>query len=177
MVDANLRNPGIAKAFGVNAKAFLDQILGDDESADNLFCRDSQTRAVVIAARGGATSSEHLLSSNQFQALIEDLKRRFDFVLIDTPDLEGSSDALHAATAADTSLFVVRADTAGPERIVAAMETLTACQRQPLGVVLNRFRAGSSGFFTDDKQPAARKLAAPGTGGFGKGLTEQPAGV
>ena len=174
VVDANLRNPGIAKAFGVNAKAFLDQIFGDDEPADNLFCRDSQTRAVVIAARSGATSPEHLLSSNRFQALIEDLKRRFDF---DTPDLEGSSDALHAATAADTSLFVVRADTAGPERIVAAMETLTACQRQPLGVVLNRFRAGSSGFFTDDKQPAARKLAAPGAGGFGKGLTEQPAGV
>src|SRR5690606_3969571 len=169
--------PEIAKAFGVDAAAFLDEIPDRQNPAVDLLCSDPQSRAFVVAARGNAAFPEHLLSSNRFLALIEDLKKQFDYVLIDTPDLEGSADALHIAMAADASLFVVRADMAKPESLVTATENLAACQRRPLGLVLNRFRPLRSGFFADDEQSEAKKRAPTAASGFGKNLTGQPAGV
>lgn len=176
-VDANLRNPEIAKAFGVDVDAFLDEARDRQNPASRLLCADPQSHAFVIAASGGATPPEQLFSGNGFPALIEELKRQFDYVLIDTPDLEGSADALHIAMAADASLFVVRADMARPESLVTATENLAACQRRPLGLVLNRFRPLRSGFFAEDEQSEAKKRTHAGAGGFGKSLTGQPAGV
>jgi uncharacterized protein involved in exopolysaccharide biosynthesis/Mrp family chromosome partitioning ATPase len=176
-VDANLQNPELAKAFGVDATAFLDETPDLQNPVSDLLCGDPQSHAFVIAARGSVTPAEHLLSSNRFLALIEGLKQQFDYVLIDTPDLEGSADALHIAIAADASLFVVRADMAKPESIVTATENLAACQRRPLGLVLNRFRPLRSGFFADDEQSGARKRVPSNISGFSTNLTGQPAGV
>lgn len=176
-IDANLRNPQLANAFGVDAPAFLDEMADHQNPASRLLCGDPQSHAFVIAARGSATPPEDLLSSNRFLALIDALKQQFDYILIDTPDLEGSADALHIAMAADASVLVVRADMARPEGIVTATENLAACQRRPLGLVLNRFRPVRSGFFAGNEQAGARRPVPSGAGGFDTNLTGQPAGV
>lgn len=140
MVDADLRSPSLVAETGVAAGKFIDEMITAGCRAENLLIRDSCSNARLIAARAGEIAPEYLLSSSQFQTLLDDLKKWFDVILIDTPDLEQSPDALQVAWAADATLLVASATTIKAEPLAAAVESLAACHRLPLGIVLNRFR-------------------------------------
>lgn len=140
VVDADTRRPRLAKAFGVRPPAFLDEILDGARPVSQFVCRDTQSAACIIGARRYAGPPEALLASSQFHALIADLMKRFDLVLIDTEALDRSSGALHAALAANEAILLARPDSTDPVRILAAAESLAGCGRRPLGLVINCYR-------------------------------------
>ena len=69
--------------------------------------------------------------------MIAELKRQYDIVLIDTPAISNSTDAIRAASLADTTVLVVRRDTTKMEEVVAAVTKLRADGRKVSGIVLN----------------------------------------
>jgi polysaccharide biosynthesis transport protein len=72
--------------------------------------------------------------------MIAELKRQYDIVLIDTPAVGNSADAIRVASLADTTVVVVRRDTANTDDVVATIARLRADGRKVSGIVLNSDR-------------------------------------
>nr|WP_255599922.1 polysaccharide biosynthesis tyrosine autokinase [Afifella sp. IM 167] len=141
LVDANLRRPDVARRLGVAPQRFLDEILkGADPTA--LLLKDPLSEARIIPARQGAVAPELLFQSKRFLAVVDDLRRHFDVVLIDTPDLASASDALHFAAAADHSVLIVHPQRNRPADTLAALAGLSAVGRTPLGLIINAIPMG-----------------------------------
>jgi capsular exopolysaccharide synthesis family protein len=79
-----------------------------------------------------------LLSTNQMLFLLSFLKRRFDFIVLDTPPVIPASDALILAPSADGVLLVARAGKTNRVFIKKAIEQIKMAKANLLGVVLNQ---------------------------------------
>ena len=113
LCDLNLRRPGVAKALSISEKAGVFELLNNG----HLTASDVQSQIikadgfdVLVAGKSGQVHPSDLLARNSLIQLMDVLKAQYDYVIIDTPALEGCSDTYQIATQADATCFVVKAD-------------------------------------------------------------------
>lgn len=138
VVDADLRRPGLAAATGVRAQAFLDEHVLDGRGVNEVLHEVNGSGVWIVPARKAAATPELVLASPRFRMLVNELRTRFDLVVIDSPELTAAPDAMEIAAAGHRVLFVVDADATRVERVTASIRTLAAGGREVEGIVLNR---------------------------------------
>ncbi len=88
-----------------------------------------------------------LLESNRMTFLLDHLKKRFDVVIVDSPPLLPTSDALLLAPRTDGVVLVVKAGHINREMIKKAVEQLQNTQANMIGVVLNDVDTKREGYY------------------------------
>jgi receptor protein-tyrosine kinase/non-specific protein-tyrosine kinase len=135
VVDGDLRRPNVAAYLGLRAKTGLGEVLaGEAEPLDSIFTLDGYELYVLPVSREVANPTE-LLSSERWAAMMAELSRYFDFILVDSPPVMPFADVRLLANHTDAVMLVVRAGMASYETVEKAIETLPA--GKVLGVVLN----------------------------------------
>lgn len=138
LVEANFRSPGLPALFGVTNHFGLTEALlheapiGDFAKPvlkDNLWLLSSGTLAV---------DSPSLLASDNLRARMEELRRQFDFVIIDAPPLTRYSDAVVLGQLSDGLVMVIEANSTRREAALAAAESLRSAKVPILAAVLNK---------------------------------------
>jgi capsular exopolysaccharide synthesis family protein len=108
LIDADLRAPRLHRAFGITSGRGLTDCLDPARNvADSIFT-DPQTGIAALFAGPASPEPQNVLRSEQLFEAIEDLRRHYDFVLIDTPPVLPFSDARILLPLADYSIFVMR---------------------------------------------------------------------
>jgi len=113
LCDLNLRRLGVAKALSITVKSGMSELLNNT----HLTSSDVQSQLmktdgfdVLVAGKPGQVHPSDLLARESLIQLMAILKSQYDYVIIDTPALEGCSDTYQIATQADATCFVVKAD-------------------------------------------------------------------
>jgi capsular exopolysaccharide synthesis family protein len=88
-----------------------------------------------------------LLSTQQMSFFISFLKRRFDFIVIDTPPIIPASDALILAPFVDGTLLIARAGKTNRQLVKKAVDQIKASKANLLGVVLNELDFKREGYY------------------------------
>jgi predicted flap endonuclease-1-like 5' DNA nuclease len=84
--------------------------------------------------------------------VVEELRQRFDRVLLDTPAITAVSDAAVLAPSADGVLLVVDRAKAREDAVQAACKQLADVKARLVGTVVNRTRQnGSCSYYTDSE--------------------------
>jgi capsular exopolysaccharide synthesis family protein len=140
-VDADLRQPGLHRQFGVKNDRGLTNLLEDSAgvgpSATD-YCREVQVMNLWILTAGPAsTASTELLRSVRFTRVLEQLSSGFDVIVIDCSSTLAMADALIVANRADATLLVLRAMATRAAAASRASVALSASGARLLGVVLN----------------------------------------
>jgi succinoglycan biosynthesis transport protein ExoP len=82
--------------------------------------------------------SPNLLNSDRFKLRFEELRKEFDYVLIDAPSLTRYADATALGRLTDGLVLVLEANSTRKEAALRVMENLRAAQIPVLGAVLNK---------------------------------------
>ncbi|MDZ4688211.1 MAG: polysaccharide biosynthesis tyrosine autokinase [Planctomycetaceae bacterium] len=136
LVEADLRRPGAAKLFGLTTDAGLvGAINGDMELDDCLHATEINNLWVLPVGTRPFNPSE-LLSSQRFQQLLQVVREKYDFVLIDSPPLLPVTDASVVAAAADGVVLLLRVRKNMRSAALLSMEKLRAVGAKVLGVVV-----------------------------------------
>jgi tyrosine-protein kinase len=137
LVDANLRDPQLAKLFDLRDAPGLAEVLeGRVEVHQALMPVKGMPRLRVLPAGPNAREVVDLLEPAAIAELIAGSKREADMVIIDGPALTGSAEAVSLAAAADTVLVSARSAQTRLEKIRELATTLGRLDIQVLGVVL-----------------------------------------
>jgi len=134
LIEADLRRPAIERYLGLAPVEGLGEYL--QGQGDEVVVRriDPHGFQLLSAGRGPAPAPE-LLGSERMRHLLEALRRRFDFVVVDCPPLGPVADSVILQDLLDAFLFVVRARHSPIETITKALSHLKA--DRIAGVVLN----------------------------------------
>lgn len=142
VIGADLRRPSLAKRCDLspNHRGLSHFVSGVAQLEDCIeFLEASQMH--VMPAGVIPPNPLEMISSRKFTEALEQLKARFDRIVVDSAPVHAVSDPLVLASYADAVIYVVKADSTsatmarkGIERIVASNEPLT-------GVVLNQVDA------------------------------------
>ena len=134
LVEADLRRPTLAERFGVRQEPGLVEVLVGAASLDEALIVVPGHSLVLLPAGLAVPRSTELLASSLMERVIDQLRARFDRVILDTPPVT-LADTHVLARMADGLIMVVRA---GVTTRPAVESALAGVDRQKLlGIVLN----------------------------------------
>ena len=151
LLDGDLRLGSLQKKLGISAtnKGLSDLVMTSGGSIEEFVIKDEKSGAYIMP-NGNAefVNPTDIFSSHRMQAIIDLLKKNFDYVIIDTPPVMAVSDARIIAKLVDKTVFIVQWDKTPRKVIKAAVQILKDDDADIAGCVLNQVdiqRFGSYG--------------------------------
>ncbi|MFZ4810217.1 MAG: polysaccharide biosynthesis tyrosine autokinase [Ilumatobacteraceae bacterium] len=138
IVDADLRRPFVHKAFAIPATNGLTTSLIGGNPAVQPVMLDAHLWALPSGPL--PPNPSEVLSSRGAAQLIQVLRERFDYVIIDSPPVLLVSDALAMSRHADGLIMVVQAGRVTVPQIKKALAALEQVGAPTLGIVLNKVK-------------------------------------
>jgi polysaccharide biosynthesis transport protein len=149
LIDADLRHPRLHKIFALTDRIGLSTLLGDQADLTDAILGTDVAGLALLPSGPPPHNPAELLTSPRLKELLDSLRSRFDYILIDTPPLLTVSDPCVVAPRADAVLLVVRNSRNCRPRAQQARAVLDTMGARILGIVLNcvgrRFRPGGHG--------------------------------
>src|SRR5262245_4117217 len=109
LIDGDLRRPGVARMMGLNARDGLCDVVVGRQPLGNCLWRFGQDELFVLPAGQVPDDICNILYDTRIISVLQDLKQRYDFVLVDTPPVLPLADAPILCRALDGAVLVVRA--------------------------------------------------------------------
>jgi protein-tyrosine kinase len=138
LVDADLRQPGVHQAFGMESCPGLTEYLFDEIPLEQLLVHPGIGRFVFLPGGRTITNSSEALASPKMGALVEELKHRYParLLVFDLPPLLSRADVHGFVPHIDALLLVVEEGRTGSSDVARAMTALKGSV-PILGGVLN----------------------------------------
>jgi capsular exopolysaccharide synthesis family protein len=137
LIDGDMRSPDIYNVFGISNEPGLAEILKGDCSVEDAIVRNEKNYTDVLPAGKLRTNPHRLLGNGAMTAFMEEVRSKYDHIIIDTPPILAASEALVLAKVADKSLMCAMKDSSRIDQVKKAHERLTVAGGQPIGIVLN----------------------------------------
>ena len=135
LVEADLRKPSLQQLFGLPPGPGLAEYLSGAVELKDVMRFLPDHNLTVIHAGSAPTNPAELLGSTAMRRLLDQLRTRYDRVLLDTPPVLPLADVAVLAPLVDGTLMVVRAGVTPKPAIENALRAFDSSRL--LGVVLN----------------------------------------
>ncbi|MBM7452818.1 capsular exopolysaccharide synthesis family protein [Acholeplasma morum] len=138
-VDLDLRRPKLNRVYGViNKDGLTDYLLGKIDK--NSLINHSEDKVDFITTGEKTTSITNVLQSAKLLALFEELKKDYDYILLDTPPVIVVSDALFVNRIADGIIFVVAHAKAKKALVKEAISSLSKTTTPIIGFCMTQYK-------------------------------------
>ncbi|HZH91654.1 MAG TPA: CpsD/CapB family tyrosine-protein kinase [Pyrinomonadaceae bacterium] len=135
LIDGDLRRPCAAEYLGIDAPAGLSEVLAGETTLAETIIKLEPAGLHLLPGGTVRDNVAEILSGPKFSSLLVELRRMFDYIIIDAPPLGIFTDATVLIGRADGALMVVRS---GKTRYAALDRVLEPLPRERiLGIVLN----------------------------------------
>jgi capsular exopolysaccharide synthesis family protein len=138
LVEGNFRTSSLAKFFGVSNHRGLADCLVGNGSVRSFTVQLQPANLWLLSAGALMPESPSLLNSDSVKVRLQELRKEFDYILIDTPALNLYSDAVALGRNADGAVVVLQAESTRRESALKGLASLREANVDVLGAVLNR---------------------------------------
>lgn len=136
LVDCDLRRGRLRELAQASPSHGLVEVLSKEMSWREALIKDGLCDLDILPCKAQTFIPEDVLSTPTMMALIEDLRREYDFVVLDTPPALAVADSRTVATLADASIFVARSNRTPASAAALATEQFAHDRSLVLGTVL-----------------------------------------
>jgi capsular exopolysaccharide synthesis family protein len=150
LMDSDLRKPGIRRALNLTMgkegglSSYLAGVLTLDEA---IIPHPTITNLEALTTGPVPPSPADLLSSHRMRDAITELRRRYKFIVIDSPPIMAATDAVILSSLTDGVLLVVRSGETPKEAFTRTRDLLAAVKSRLLGVVLNAVDSSAPDYY------------------------------
>ena len=136
IIDSDLRQPCATDYLGIDAPIGLSEVLGGEVKLEDAIVRLDPAGLYLLPGGRARDDVAELLSGPTYARILTEVRRMFDYIIIDAPPLGIFTDANVLISKADGAMLVVRS---GKTRFSIIDKLLEQIPRERLlGVVLNR---------------------------------------
>ena len=137
MIDADLRRPRLHTFFDINNSVGLTNYLTTDLALEDVILQTPVDNLYFLPSGILPADAAGILNSRRMSELIQDVKQRFDLVLVDSPPILGVSDAAVLASEVDLTMVVVQHRKLPRNMLMRVKQAVENVGGQVIGVVLN----------------------------------------
>ncbi|MBE7100272.1 MAG: CpsD/CapB family tyrosine-protein kinase [Clostridiales bacterium] len=146
LVDADIRKGRVAKYFKRKSAPGLSDYLSGQNSLEEVVHHSHVNENLSYITCGTHSPKPYeLLESEEMKNLLEELRKEYDYIIIDTPPVLLLSDALALAPITDGTALVCRHQVSYISDISRALNTLKFAKANILGVIVNDYKAPKTG--------------------------------
>lgn len=136
LLDCDLRKPSVHKNFRISNIKGLSEVLLGKIYINEAIQKRNDNLDVLTSGKIPPNPSE-MLSSMAMTNLIEELKEKYDVIILDTAPLKAVTDAQILATKVDGTILVTRAERTKREAVLEAKSLLDKVGANIIGIVLH----------------------------------------
>ena len=138
LIDCDLRRPGVTKLLGAAAHLGLTDLFDGTATIDSIIQIDEVSGMHFIPAKSGTANPQDLLGSQHMRLLLEQMRSKYDLIVLDSPPILVVSDGIILSHAADTTMYIVRWEKTPRHVVMGAIKMLRANGGHLAGAVLSR---------------------------------------
>jgi protein-tyrosine kinase len=139
LIDADMRNSRQHALFGLDNRAGLSALLSGRAGLDAIQRIPGLSDLAVLPAGAQPPNPDELLARALFPKMLEELERKFDVILLDSPAAALYAEAQTVAVRADAALIVARKNAARMWQVRGVSDTVSQASTTIVGAVLNDF--------------------------------------
>ncbi|WP_027856292.1 GumC family protein [Marinobacterium jannaschii] len=138
LIDADMRRPSIARQFDCAGRQGLSELVaGTCTESEAVF--HSEAHGIDLLPAGQIPPNPlELLSSKRFAAVLAELEKHYDRIVIDTAPCQAVSDALVLAPLVGAVVYVVKSDATPTPQVQSGIKRLREVNAPLVGVILNQ---------------------------------------
>lgn len=137
IVEGDLRKPRIARSFGMENNVGVSTYLTGNKELDQVIRSSFIPNLFIISSGPKPPNPSELLISPKTNLFLEQLQKKFDRVIIDSPPTFSVADSVILANKVDGVMVVIRAGFLNIDIILRGRQRLSEAKARILGVVLN----------------------------------------
>jgi len=137
LIDADLRKPAVHRYFMLSNRTGLTSLLTSRTSKLEAIVEGAVPHLEVMTSGPVPPNPSELLASRKMSSYIEEFRKEYDVIIIDTPPLNAVADAQIIAPIVDGTLLVLQSGSVKKDHALRAKQALELAKTRILGVVLN----------------------------------------
>jgi exopolysaccharide transport family protein len=148
LIDADLRRPSIHKTLGMGPRSGLSNVLTGSSSLENAITRSPILPNLdVLAAGTPPPNPAELLASPNMRDMLDQLRSRYDHIVVDTPPTLSVTDAVVLSPRADAIILVIRSGQTTKQALRRSRDILMQVNAKVSGVLLNAVDLSSPDYY------------------------------
>lgn len=147
LIDGDLRIPSVAKKMDIQSTPGLTEVLMGKGAYQTKEFQSSILDTWYIMPSGEIPPNpSELLGSKRMEAALEQLKQKFDYIIIDLPPVNIVSDALSIANLITGMIIVIREEYTEKKELERCFRQLKLSNVNVLGCVMNEAKSSGGAY-------------------------------
>jgi capsular exopolysaccharide synthesis family protein len=147
VIDADLRRPTIHQHFNVPSTPGLSDLIVGKSTREEAIRATPLKGLDVLPCGYIPPNPAELLGSARMRELVEDLRQKYDWILVDAPPILAMADAPVIASMVDGLLLIVAAERTQRAAALRALDQISGVGGSLVGVLLNRVNLQRNSFY------------------------------
>jgi len=148
LIDADLRRPSIHKTLGMGPKIGLSNVLTGTATLQQAIISSTILPDLFILPAGTPPPNPaELLASAKMKTILEELRKQYDHIVIDSPPTLSVTDAVVMSTSADAVVLVIRSGHTTKPALRRARDILLQVNARVCGVLVNAVDLNSPDYY------------------------------
>jgi capsular exopolysaccharide synthesis family protein len=137
VIGLDLRKPKLAAEFNLTSEVGVVNYLIKQKTIDEIINHTSIPYLDVILSGPIPPNPAEMILSEGMKDLIEELKKKYDYIILDTPPVGLVSDALELAQYCDVTLYIVRQNVTKKDMITLLNNRVKRGELNNTSIILN----------------------------------------
>ncbi len=147
ILDCDMRRPRVHHIFGLPRENGMSSLMiGKNELKDVIIPTGIENLDIIPSGPVPPNPAE-IIGSQKMTALIEELKTRYDRILIDSPPITAVTDSMLLASMSDGVVLIIKAGVTARQVVKNGLEQLKSVNANLMGAVLNAIKAGRDSYY------------------------------
>ncbi|WP_163617006.1 polysaccharide biosynthesis tyrosine autokinase [Microbacterium sp. B35-30] len=138
LVDADLRKPRVADNFHIEGGVGLTDVLAGRVPLSAVMQPWGRSKLFLLPAGTLPPNPAELLGSRAMWQMLEEMRRAFDYVIIDAPPLLAVTDAAVLTRLTTGAILVAASGSTRKPQLAAAVNSIASADAKLLGVVMTK---------------------------------------
>lgn len=139
VVDLDFHRPRVHRLFSMSRDNGIAEYFLDRAGKKNIIKKTKYQNVDIITRGAEIHNASLVLVSDKFKSLIADLKKEYDYVLLDCPPVLQVSDFIHIAKVSDGVLFMVAYASTTKKQVAEAVKELNNNGAKILGTIFTMY--------------------------------------
>ncbi len=146
ILDFDMRKPRLDKIFDVESHKGVSTILSGQSKIDECIMESGIPNLDFITSGPVPPNPSELILLPKLPEVLEYLKTKYDYVILDTPPIGLVTDALELLKLSDYPIYILRAAYSNRSFVQSINRTISEHKVKNISIILNDFGRGASGY-------------------------------
>lgn len=138
ILDADLRDPAVHKLLGIKQRKGFSDLLASDAPVDSVITGTPIPGLSAILSGELPQNPGELLATDRAAQIFTELRKKYDYVIVDTAPVLPVVDTVLMAHLADGVVLIIESGRTGRKRVRHAIQLLNNANASVLGFLLNK---------------------------------------